>query len=75
MAATDAIIVSAICAAFIGYGLILAWGDFQTRNLGDRNASAGVKLGGDSQQPNSRPIGQGPRIVAGKSRLREMQTT
>lgn len=29
----DALILTAICVAFAGFGLLLAWGDSQTRNL------------------------------------------
>jgi len=33
MPVTDVIILTAITTAFVGYGLILAWGDYQTRNI------------------------------------------
>jgi hypothetical protein len=33
MPVTDVIILSAIVAAFVAYGLILAWGDYQTRHI------------------------------------------
>jgi len=33
MPVTDAVVLAAICLAFIGFGLILAWGEYQTRNL------------------------------------------
>lgn len=34
MPLTDAIIVTAIVAAFIVFGMVLAWGEYQTRHLG-----------------------------------------
>jgi len=33
MPLTDAVILTAICVAFVGFGVLLAWGDSQTRNL------------------------------------------
>jgi multisubunit Na+/H+ antiporter MnhC subunit len=33
MPVTDVIILTAITAAFVVYALILAWGDYQTRNI------------------------------------------
>jgi len=62
MAITDAIIISAICVAFIGYGLILAWGDYQTRNL-DRGAGSGTKPKDNSGSRRSASR-QGPTVVA-----------
>ena len=29
----DALILTAICIAFVGFALLLAWGDYKTRNL------------------------------------------
>jgi hypothetical protein len=34
MPIADALVLAVICVAFIGFGLILAWGDYQTRHLG-----------------------------------------
>ena len=28
----DALILTAICIAFVGFALLLAWGDYKTRN-------------------------------------------
>jgi hypothetical protein len=33
MPITDALILSGIVAAFVGFGLILAWGEYQTRHI------------------------------------------
>ncbi len=33
MPVTDAVILSGIVAAFVGFGLILAWGEYQTRHI------------------------------------------
>ena len=33
MPLTDQIIVLGICAVFIGFGAVVAWGQIQTRNL------------------------------------------
>jgi hypothetical protein len=33
MPLADQLILLVICVAFVGFGVILAWGDFQTRNL------------------------------------------
>jgi hypothetical protein len=34
MPVADALVLAVICVAFIGFGLTLAWGDYQTRHLG-----------------------------------------
>jgi len=33
MPVTDAIILSVIVTAFVAFALLLAWGDYQTRNI------------------------------------------
>jgi hypothetical protein len=33
MPVADVLFLSMICVAFVGFGLILAWGDYQTRHL------------------------------------------
>ncbi len=33
MPVTDALILTAIVAAFVGFGVILAWGEHQTRHI------------------------------------------
>jgi len=34
MPALDALVISIICVAFVGFGLVLAWAEYQTRHLG-----------------------------------------
>ena len=34
MPMVDALIISVICVAFVGFGLVLAWAEYQTRHLG-----------------------------------------
>jgi hypothetical protein len=34
MPVADALFLFVICVAFFGFGLILAWGDYQTHHLG-----------------------------------------
>jgi hypothetical protein len=36
MPAIDAIIISAICVAFIGFALVLVWADYQSRQISQR---------------------------------------
>ena len=33
MSITDAFILTAIVAAFVAFGVVLAWGEYQTRNI------------------------------------------
>jgi hypothetical protein len=33
MSLTAAIFLAAVCIAFVGFGLVLAWGDYQTRDI------------------------------------------
>jgi hypothetical protein len=33
MPITDALVLGVIVAAFVGFGLILAWGEYQTRHI------------------------------------------
>jgi hypothetical protein len=33
MPITATIFLAAVCIAFVGFGLVLAWGDYQTREL------------------------------------------
>jgi len=33
MPITDVLILTAIVAAFVGFGVILAWGEYQTRHI------------------------------------------
>ena len=33
MTLIDAIILTAICIGFVGFAVVLAWGDYQTANL------------------------------------------
>jgi multisubunit Na+/H+ antiporter MnhC subunit len=33
MPLTDAVILAAICIAFLGFAVVLAWGDYQTRGV------------------------------------------
>ena len=42
MPAIDAIIISAICVAFIGFGLVLAWADYQSRHISQRVEKSGL---------------------------------
>ena len=42
MPAIDAIIISAICIAFIGFGLVLAWADYQSRHISQRAENSGL---------------------------------
>jgi hypothetical protein len=32
----DAITLTVICIGFVGFAALLAWGDYQTRGVGDR---------------------------------------
>ncbi|MDR3420638.1 MAG: hypothetical protein P4L80_05245 [Xanthobacteraceae bacterium] len=49
MPATDAVIIAAIVAAFIVFGAVLAWGDYQTRNL-RRPARQGAETAGKTPE-------------------------
>jgi len=49
MPLTDALILSAICVAFVGFGVLLAWGDSQTRNLKRADRPSGDKAVPQSQ--------------------------
>ncbi len=40
MPTTDIVILTAIISAFIVFGVVLAWGDYQTRQLGRQNIAA-----------------------------------
>lgn len=42
MPAIDAIIISAICVAFVGFGLVLAWADYQSRHISQRAEKSGL---------------------------------
>ncbi|MGB6543164.1 MAG: hypothetical protein WBF03_20080 [Xanthobacteraceae bacterium] len=42
MPAIDAIIISAICVAFIGFALVLAWADYQSRQISQRVEKRGL---------------------------------
>ena len=47
MPVTDVVILTAITMAFVGYALILAWGDYQTRNIRPIIGPASPKADGD----------------------------
>ena len=51
MPITDAIIIAAIVAAFIVFGMVLAWGEYQTRHLSRPDRS-----GGSAGDKKSAPI-------------------
>jgi len=59
MPTTDALIVAAIVLVFIAFGVVLAWADYQTRNLrpSDRQRVAEVanKAGATAVQSPSAP--------------------
>ena len=63
MPAVDALIISVICVAFIGFGLVLAWADHQTRDLGphrrrsdpDRLRSGSTVVRQAKEQPQRPP--------------------
>lgn len=64
MPLTDALILTAICVAFVGFGVLLAWGERQTRHLSQTGRQNFAKGGA-----------QAPRqivSVASNSREREM---
>lgn len=66
MPLTDALILIAICVAFVGFGVLVAWGEHQTRHLG-RNDGARV---GNSGPQGQRPIAS----VVRSAREREKAT-
>ncbi len=33
MPALDAVVIATICVAFVGFGLVLAWAEYQTRHV------------------------------------------
>ena len=45
MPTTDALIISAIILAFIVFGAVLAWADYQTRNLRRADRSVVAQIG------------------------------
>jgi len=47
MPITDALILSGIVAAFVGFGLILAWGEYQTRHIRPTTRLSVAKIDGD----------------------------
>ena len=63
MPLTDALILSAICVAFVGFGVLLAWGDSQTRNL-----KRADRLSGDKAVPQNQR-----RVVSVVGNARERQ--
>ncbi len=46
MSFTDTLMLAAFCLAFVGFGLILAWGEYQTRHL---SRNRGSDIGKDRQ--------------------------
>ncbi len=48
MPALDAVVIATICVAFVGFGLVLAWAEYQTRQV-NPNAEKS-----DRAQPRSR---------------------
>ncbi|MGO9702881.1 MAG: hypothetical protein ACLPX7_26900 [Xanthobacteraceae bacterium] len=46
MPITDALILAAIVAAFVGFGVVLAWGEYQTRHI--RPIKSSAKIDSDS---------------------------
>jgi hypothetical protein len=50
MPITDAIIIAAIVAAFIVFGMVLAWGEYQTRHLSRPDRPSG-DIGGKKTVP------------------------
>jgi len=47
MPVTDALILSGIVAAFVGFGVILAWGEYQTRHIRPTTRLAVAKIDSD----------------------------
>jgi len=61
MPITDAIIIAAIVAAFIVFGMVLAWGEYQTRHLSRPDHPSG-DIGGKKPIPIEAGSGvRGPR--------------
>jgi hypothetical protein len=54
MPITDALILSGIVAAFVGFGLILAWGEYQTRHIPPTTRPSVVKK--DSGRSPMNPV-------------------
>ncbi len=53
MSITDAFILTAIVAAFVAFGVVLAWGEYQTRNIRPIVRPSVAKT--DSNRSPSRP--------------------
>jgi hypothetical protein len=43
----DTLILTAICIGFVGFALVLAWGDYQTANFKHRPTSSALRFAGD----------------------------
>lgn len=52
MPITDALILSGIVAAFVGFGLILAWGEYQTRHIRPTTRLAVAQIDSDRSPKN-----------------------
>jgi len=55
MSSTDALIIAAIVAVFVAFGLVLAWGEYQTRDLGRPVRQGGQKGNGSAGATKPQP--------------------
>ncbi len=49
MSFTDMLMFAAFCLAFVGFGVILAWGEHQTRHL-SRDQGSDIEKGRQTEQ-------------------------
>jgi hypothetical protein len=63
MPMTDALILTAIVAAFVAFGVVLAWGQYQTRNSRPIIRPSVAKIGGN-RSPTQPPLVNSVREAA-----------
>jgi len=68
MPALDALVISIICVAFVGFGLVLAWAEYQTRHLG-----AGAEKGDRNERRPERQAMERATSAKSGGRARETQ--
>jgi hypothetical protein len=69
MSTMDAIAIFAICVAFLGFALVLAWAEYQTRHIG-----RGTKKSADRDRPQQTIVRQAKErapLTASGGRARE----